>query len=66
MNPTALVEGIRSRGNEAFNWPQADDIVARVAANVQPEDVVAVLSNGGFDGLHGKLIDRVERRFSGR
>ena len=64
MNPKTLVEGIRARGNEAFNWPQADDIATRVAANVQPEDVVAVLSNGGFDGLHGKLIDGIERRFS--
>jgi UDP-N-acetylmuramate: L-alanyl-gamma-D-glutamyl-meso-diaminopimelate ligase len=64
MNPTQLVEDIRRRGNEAFNWPDADAIAARVSANVQPEDVVAILSNGGFGGLHGNLIDMIERRFS--
>ena len=65
MDPVALVDGIRARGNEAFNWPQPDDIVTRVLANVQPEDVVAVLSNGGFGGLHQKLISGIESRFLG-
>jgi hypothetical protein len=30
--------------------------VAVVGANALPWDVVAVLSNGGFGGIHGKLV----------
>ncbi len=63
MDPTQLVEGIRLRGNEAFNWPNAEAISTRLIANAQPEDVVAILSNGGFGGLHQKVIDGLEYRF---
>jgi len=64
MDAGALVDGLRSRGQEAWVWPDADAIAAQVAANAQPSDVIAVLSNGGFDGIHGKLIELLQRRFS--
>ena len=32
-------------------------IVARVKAEVRSGDVVVVFSNGGFDGIHGKLLE---------
>jgi UDP-N-acetylmuramate: L-alanyl-gamma-D-glutamyl-meso-diaminopimelate ligase len=69
-----LVAGVRAHGRECFLWglgpegalpPEAaaDSIAAQVAANVLPEDVVAVLSNGGFGGLHKKLLMRIGARF---
>ena len=64
MNPSQLVQGIRMRGNEAFNWPDAEAISNRVIANAQPEDVIAILSNGGFGGLHEKIINGLESRLS--
>ena len=74
FDPQLLVREIRARGTEAFLWgdgpegtpaPEvvADRIAASVAANVAPQDVVAVLSNGGFGGLHGKLLTRIGERF---
>jgi UDP-N-acetylmuramate: L-alanyl-gamma-D-glutamyl-meso-diaminopimelate ligase len=51
-----LVARLRARGIEAFTYPEVEDIVAVVAANALPWDVVAVLSNGGFGGLHQKLL----------
>ncbi len=63
MDAGALVDSLRSRGQEAWVWPDADAIAAQVAANAQPSDVIAVLSNGGFDGIHRKLIKLLERRF---
>ncbi|MDP2313749.1 MAG: UDP-N-acetylmuramate:L-alanyl-gamma-D-glutamyl-meso-diaminopimelate ligase [Pseudomonadota bacterium] len=51
-----LVEKLRGRGLEAFHYEQVEEIVAVVAANALPWDVVAVLSNGGFGGLHAKLL----------
>jgi UDP-N-acetylmuramate: L-alanyl-gamma-D-glutamyl-meso-diaminopimelate ligase len=64
MSPSALVNGIRKRGNEAFNWPNADAICQRLTANVQPEDVIVILSNGSFDGIHAKIITTLEARLS--
>ncbi len=51
-----LVSDIRARGQEAFGYDTVDEIVAVVAANALPWDVVAVLSNGGFGGIHKKLL----------
>jgi UDP-N-acetylmuramate: L-alanyl-gamma-D-glutamyl-meso-diaminopimelate ligase len=34
-----------------------DGIVARVVAEAQPGDQVVIMSNGGFGGIHRKLVD---------
>jgi UDP-N-acetylmuramate: L-alanyl-gamma-D-glutamyl-meso-diaminopimelate ligase len=51
-----LVDRLRARGREAFSYASVEEIVAVVAANALPSDVIAVLSNGGFGGLHQKLL----------
>ena len=33
-----------------------DDIVAHVVTHVHPGDVLLVMSNGGFGGIHTKLL----------
>jgi UDP-N-acetylmuramate: L-alanyl-gamma-D-glutamyl-meso-diaminopimelate ligase len=33
-----------------------DDILERIAAGAQPGDTVALLSNGAFGGIHGRLL----------
>ncbi|QYJ79500.1 UDP-N-acetylmuramate:L-alanyl-gamma-D-glutamyl-meso-diaminopimelate ligase [Shewanella acanthi] len=35
---------------------QIDDVVAKVAANAKAGDTIVVMSNGGFGGLHQKLL----------
>ncbi len=64
-----LVADLRARGQEAFVWGHgpdpasgAEEIAANVAANAMPGDVVAVLSNGGFGGLHRKLLEALAAR----
>jgi UDP-N-acetylmuramate: L-alanyl-gamma-D-glutamyl-meso-diaminopimelate ligase len=39
-----------------------DSIVAHVAKGAQGGDIVVVFSNGGFGGIHGKLLERLGRR----
>jgi UDP-N-acetylmuramate: L-alanyl-gamma-D-glutamyl-meso-diaminopimelate ligase len=51
-----LVGRIRARGREAFTFDTPAEIVDVVSANALPHDVVAILSNGGFGGLHGNLV----------
>lgn len=63
LDPHALAGDIRARGIEASCLDHTDDIVATLAANTQEGDVVAIYSNGGFDGIHGKLVTALERRF---
>ena len=59
-----LVHALTDRGVNAITLPDADAIAATVALRAHPSDVVAVLSNGAFDGLHSKLIERLTLRFA--
>ncbi len=54
-----LVQRLRARGSEAFNYDTVDEIVAVVGANALPWDVVVILSNGGFGGIHNRLLTRL-------
>jgi UDP-N-acetylmuramate: L-alanyl-gamma-D-glutamyl-meso-diaminopimelate ligase len=57
MDPEALVAGVRADGVPADHVPVVDRIVAIVADEARPGDVVLVMSNGGFGGIHDRLLD---------
>lgn len=59
-----LVQDLTRRGKDAMTLPSADAIAGTLAARAHPHDVVVVLSNGGFDGLHQKLLTLLEERFA--
>lgn len=56
LDTEKLIEGVRSSGVPAFNLPDADSIVEHLAPELREGDVVAVMSNGGFGGIHEKLL----------
>lgn len=58
LNPDRLMQDLRLAGKPAAYLPNADAIVEHLLSNARPEDVVCVFSNGGFDGIHGKLLQR--------
>ena len=60
LNPAQLMADIRAAGVEADYLSTADEIVAHVVPQAQPGDILCVLSNGGFDNIHQKLIDALE------
>ena len=57
LSPEELVAAISARGPEAHYVETADEIVAFLAPRLETGDTVAVMSNGGFDRLHDKLLD---------
>jgi len=62
LNPEKLMADLKAAGKEAAYLPDANAIVAHLAQHAQGGDVVCVFSNGGFDGIHGKLLARLGRR----
>jgi UDP-N-acetylmuramate: L-alanyl-gamma-D-glutamyl-meso-diaminopimelate ligase len=62
LDPQALVAALESGGVPAAYVPSPDDIVARLAPALSEGDVVLVMSNGGFGGIHGKLLRALEAR----
>jgi UDP-N-acetylmuramate: L-alanyl-gamma-D-glutamyl-meso-diaminopimelate ligase len=57
LNVEDLVAGINANGKPAHSLADADAIVSHLAPEMRPGDVVAVMSNGGFGGIHEKLLD---------
>ncbi len=56
LHPEAVMKTLRAAGRTAFYEPDAAAIVERIVPLLEPNDVVVVFSNGGFDGIHGKLL----------
>jgi UDP-N-acetylmuramate: L-alanyl-gamma-D-glutamyl-meso-diaminopimelate ligase len=59
LNPEKLIADLRLRGRDAAYLPTVDSIVDHVTAGARSGDVVCVFSNGGFGGIHGKLLERL-------
>jgi UDP-N-acetylmuramate: L-alanyl-gamma-D-glutamyl-meso-diaminopimelate ligase len=59
LNPEAVVTAIAEAGRIAFYERDAGAIVARIVPLLVPNDVVVIFSNGGFDGIHEKLLARL-------
>lgn len=51
-----LVEDIKLQGKPALSFPDADAIVEHLAPELKTGDVVAIMSNGGFGGIHEKVL----------
>lgn len=61
LHPEDVVQALNTDGSKAELLPDADAIVNGIAARLQPGDVVAILSNGGFDGIYEKLPARLSQ-----
>jgi len=51
-----LTEDLVHRGKEALCFEDADAIVNHLAKVAKPQDIILVMSNGGFDNIHEKLL----------
>ncbi|MGD0740903.1 MAG: UDP-N-acetylmuramate:L-alanyl-gamma-D-glutamyl-meso-diaminopimelate ligase [Terracidiphilus sp.] len=59
LDPEEIVRALNDAGTPAELHPNADSIVATLAPQLVSGDVVAILSNGGFDGIYLKLPARL-------
>jgi UDP-N-acetylmuramate: L-alanyl-gamma-D-glutamyl-meso-diaminopimelate ligase len=62
LNPEKLMQQIGAGGKPAAYLPDADAIVKHIGQHAVGGDVVVVFSNGGFGGIHGKLLARFNSR----
>jgi len=62
LNPEQLMKDIQGNGKPTAYLADVDVIVDHLGREAQGGDVVCVFSNGGFGGIHGKLLDRFKAR----
>jgi UDP-N-acetylmuramate: L-alanyl-gamma-D-glutamyl-meso-diaminopimelate ligase len=56
------VQALAPMGEQAVVADTVDKLVGRVVAAVRPGDHILCMSNGGFGGIHGKLLDALARK----
>jgi UDP-N-acetylmuramate: L-alanyl-gamma-D-glutamyl-meso-diaminopimelate ligase len=59
LNPQKVVDDLRAAGKKAFYEAETATIVDRIGELASSGDTVVVFSNGGFDNVHAKLLDRL-------
>jgi UDP-N-acetylmuramate: L-alanyl-gamma-D-glutamyl-meso-diaminopimelate ligase len=62
LNVPALVEALQARGGKARHAVDVEAMVTKIASEAAPGDVVVVMSNGGFERMHERLLDALALR----
>jgi len=62
LHPEDVVRALNAAAIPASLCPDVENIVDEIVPQLQVGDVVAILSNGGFDGIYEKLPARLESR----
>ena len=54
-----LVEELKGRGSRAFYSPSTDHLLDEIIRQSRDRDVILIMSNGPFDNLPQRLLDRL-------
>jgi UDP-N-acetylmuramate: L-alanyl-gamma-D-glutamyl-meso-diaminopimelate ligase len=60
LDPEKVIATVRALGKPARYADGADEIVRELTPQLRAGDVVGVFSNGGFGGIHAKLLTRLQ------
>ncbi len=52
-----LAADLAARGIDARSFPDTDAIIEFLVSRARPGDIILVMSNGGFDNIHSRLLD---------
>ncbi|HEX2400357.1 MAG TPA: Mur ligase family protein, partial [Mycobacterium sp.] len=60
LDAVQLVDDLQARGQQARHIPDIDAIVDTIVHEHRDGDVVVLMSNGGFGGIHRKLVHALQ------
>jgi len=61
LDTAQLIDHISAQNKPAIALPDADEIISHLLPQLKEGDVVAILSNGGFGGIHEKLLAALKK-----
>ncbi len=62
LQPDEIVVDLRKLGSSARYLPSTAQIIEEVASEARSGDLIVIMSNGGFDGIHDKLLAALRQR----
>jgi UDP-N-acetylmuramate: L-alanyl-gamma-D-glutamyl-meso-diaminopimelate ligase len=60
FSPNQLVADINGIGGEAYHFETPDKVIDFLIPAVRKNDLVLIMSNGGFNNIHSRLIEGLE------
>jgi UDP-N-acetylmuramate: L-alanyl-gamma-D-glutamyl-meso-diaminopimelate ligase len=60
-----LTTDLRERGIEAHYFANNNDLLEGLLTSIRPGDVILIMSNGAFDHVQGRLLERIKERSLG-
>ena len=61
MNPYVIAESLGKKGIPVSVHPDAQALLQDLSVLVKPKDVVLIMSNGSFGGIHKKLLETIHQ-----
>ncbi|HKA21459.1 MAG TPA: UDP-N-acetylmuramate:L-alanyl-gamma-D-glutamyl-meso-diaminopimelate ligase [Blastocatellia bacterium] len=65
ISPAEILENLNKRGREAYYIPSPDEIVAQLVPRLKGGEVLVIMSNGSFGGIHEKILDSLGELHAG-
>lgn len=62
LSPQMLVQTLNPLTKGAWFYPDTNDIIAHLCRESQSSDVILIMSNGGFDNIHERLLTALAQR----
>ncbi len=62
LNTETVIRNISLRGIPAYSFPGADELLPHLQNELRPGDTALIMSNGGFGGLHDRLLKALRNR----
>ena len=62
LDTRALIDAISQQGKPAFALPDTSQIVTHLVPELRSGDVVAIMSNGGFGGIHERILSALQSK----
>ncbi|MGA3299579.1 MAG: UDP-N-acetylmuramate:L-alanyl-gamma-D-glutamyl-meso-diaminopimelate ligase [Candidatus Acidiferrales bacterium] len=62
MSPQAIAESTTKLGKPAMAFDSTPELADYLAMQAKPGDMVMIMSNGSFDGLSGRLLEKFKLR----
>ena len=54
-----LVDDLKNQGKDAYFFANTESIIDFLVDRAKPEDLILIMSNGGFDNIHDNLLKKL-------
>jgi UDP-N-acetylmuramate: L-alanyl-gamma-D-glutamyl-meso-diaminopimelate ligase len=62
LNIERLIKDLDGMGRSAWYLATVEDIIRKVCDEIQPGDLIVIMSNGGFGNIYSRLPEALEKK----